>query len=272
MKSHKGKRKTVVLAAGAHPDDIEFMMAGTVLLLRQTGAEIHLWNLSCGYCGSNTISSEEISRIRWKEACDSAGLAGAVMHAPITRDLEIFYTKELLERTAATVRTIRPTIMLVPSPQDYMEDHQTACRLLIGAAFTRGMHNYLTNPPEPWYSESVAIYHAMPHGLRDSLRKRVRPGQYVDISTALAKKREMLAMHKSQKEWLDETQGIDAYLNLMESFAHDIGVLSGQFAYAEGWRRHLHWGYAPEGFDPLSDTLGELCLTDPDYERWLDTP
>ena len=36
----------VVLAAAAHPDDIEFMMAGTLLLLKRAGAEIHMWNLA----------------------------------------------------------------------------------------------------------------------------------------------------------------------------------------------------------------------------------
>mgnify|MGYP000867140096 CR=1 FL=1 len=44
--------RTVVLAAVAHPDDIEFMMAGTLFLLKQAGAEIHLWNLANGCCGS----------------------------------------------------------------------------------------------------------------------------------------------------------------------------------------------------------------------------
>ena len=263
------QNKIVALAAGAHPDDIEFMMAGTLLLLREAGAEIHMWNLSCGYCGSNTIASEEISNIRWEEAKKSAECAGATMHPPITRDLEIFYEQELLERAAATIRTIKPTIMLIPSPQDYMEDHQTSCRLLVTAAFTKGMRNYLTNPPVECYAEPVALYHALPHGLRDSLRKKIRPGQYVDITSVLARKREMLSMHKSQKEWLDETQGIDAYLDLMESFAKDVGAMSEHFKYAEGWRRHSHWGFASADYDPLSDVLREQCRIDSDYEQSL---
>jgi LmbE family N-acetylglucosaminyl deacetylase len=41
-----------VLAAAAHPDDIEFMMAGTLLRLKDAGCEIHLWNLANGCCGS----------------------------------------------------------------------------------------------------------------------------------------------------------------------------------------------------------------------------
>ncbi len=33
----------------------------------------------------------------------------------------------------------------------------------------------------------------------------------------MAAKREMLALHRSQKEWLDASQGIDSYLDHMEA-------------------------------------------------------
>ena len=261
--------KIVALAAGAHPDDIEFMMAGTLLLLKEAGAEIHLWNLSSGNCGTEKYDTDEISRIRREEACESARIAGATMHPPVSQDIEILYENPLLKRAAAVIRTIKPTIMLIPSPQDYMEDHQIAGRILLTAAFTRGMMNYRTDPPVDSYQGQVALYHAMPHGLRDGLRRLVRPGQYVDISSTLDKKREMLSAHKSQKTWLDESQGIGAYLNLMEKFSRELGTMSGRFTTAEGWRRHAHWGYADEDFDPLTAILGERCWTDPDYERSL---
>jgi len=261
----------VALAAAAHPDDIEFMMAGTLLMLRNAGADIHMWNLSNGHCGSNILPAEEISSIRWEEAQNSARLAGATIHPSITRDIDILYERELIARVSAVIRSIKPSIMLVPSPQDYMEDHQNASRLLVTGAFTRGIKNYSTDPPVEPINNPVAIYHAMPHGLHDSLRKRVRSGQYVDITPVLAKKRDMLACHRSQKEWLDETQGIDSYLTLMESFSCDLGIMSGRFQYAEGWRRHAHWGFASETFDPLTDMLSESCWTDPEYEQLLGT-
>ena len=49
----------IVLAAAAHPDDIEFMMAGTLLRLGDAGCEVHLWTLANGCCGSNTLGREE---------------------------------------------------------------------------------------------------------------------------------------------------------------------------------------------------------------------
>ena len=70
-------KKLTVFAIVAHPDDIEFMMAGTLLLLKDAGADIHLWNLCNGGCGSMVYSYDEIVRIRWEEAQASARELGA---------------------------------------------------------------------------------------------------------------------------------------------------------------------------------------------------
>ena len=75
--SAQSKPVVRVLAAAAHPDDIEFMMAGTLLLLRQAGAEIHMWNLANGSCGTLRHSKDEIIRLRAQEARDGARVAGA---------------------------------------------------------------------------------------------------------------------------------------------------------------------------------------------------
>ncbi|GAG25017.1 unnamed protein product, partial [marine sediment metagenome] len=67
-------------AVGAHPDDIEFMMAGTLLLLREAGYELHYMNLGSGSCGTAELSREDIIRIREKEARAAAVLIGAIFH------------------------------------------------------------------------------------------------------------------------------------------------------------------------------------------------
>ena len=43
----------------------------------------------------------------------------------------------------------------------------------------------------------------------------------------------------------------------MDDLSAEVGSLSGVFACAEGWRRRLHFGFGPEGFDPLAEALGE---------------
>ena len=45
------------LAIAAHPDDIEFVMAGTLLLLREAGWEIHYFNVTTGEMGSTVMNA-----------------------------------------------------------------------------------------------------------------------------------------------------------------------------------------------------------------------
>lgn len=248
--------KLTVLALAAHPDDIEFMMAGTLLLLKQAGADIHMWNLANGCCGSVIYDREETIRRRRQEAESSARLAGAQFHPPLVDDLEIFYTQELLRRICAKIRTVKPGILLLPSPQDYMEDHMITCRLGVSAAFYRNMPNYQSNPIVPSWEGNMVLYHALPQGLHDGLRNKIAADQYVDISTVIPQKRALLAEHRSQKEWLDASQGMDSYLTEMESIAAEVGEMSGKYQFAEGWRRHNHLGYHPDkNADPLQDIL-----------------
>ena len=184
-------------------------------------------------------------------------------------DAFIFYNRPLLARAAGLIRKIKPNILLLPSPQDYMEDHQNVARLLVTAAFVRGMGNFPCEPPKaPWDGET-ALYHALPHGLRDGLRRLVRPGHYVDIAPVLKEKREMLACHQSQRQWLRASQGMDSYLSEMEKMSAQVGRMSGRFAHAEGWRRHSHLGFREKDDDPLAALLGDRCWIDPEYERSL---
>lgn len=256
-----------VFAIGAHPDDIEFMMAGTLLRLKDVGAEIHMWNLANGSLGTAVHGRDEIVRLRAQEARDSAQVAGATIHPALADDLSIFYEPGLLARVAAVIRQVRPSILLIPSPQDYMEDHTNTCRLAVSAAFARGMRNYVTEPPVQSWDGPVALYHALPHGLRDGLGHLIRPECYVDISPVLARKRAMLAKHDTQKAWLDASQGMDSYLLEMEAMSRQVATTApgSRFEYAEGWRRHSHLGFGPAGLDPLQAALGPAYWIDPAY-------
>ena len=244
-----------VFAIGAHPDDIEFGMAGTLILLAGKACEIHYMNIANGSCGSIEHDAEATTEMRLVEATNAAGRIGAVFHQPLVADLEIFYEKELLARVASIMRMVAPDILLVPSPQDYMEDHANACRLAVTAAFCRGMMNFPVNPPRSPVEGDVAIYHAQPHGNRDSLNRLIRPDFFIDISSVIEEKANMLAEHKSQKEWLDHSQGMDAYLNTMRGFAGEMGSLSTQYEFAEGWRRHNPLGLCAVDSDPLVSLL-----------------
>ena len=256
-----------VLAIAAHPDDIEFTMAGTLLLLREAGWETHYINVADGCCGSLVHSAAALRRIRRREAQDSAALLGATFHGSLCPDLEVMYSVPLLRALTAVVRAAQPTIVLTHSPQDYMEDHTNVCRLAVTATFSRGIPNFVSRPRRPAWSGDCAIYHAMPHGLCDQLRQPIVPGAFVDTATVQAKKLAALACHGSQHKWLQASQGMNSYLQSMEDRARDVGRLSKRFKFAEGWRRHSHMGFGAPDFDPLAEALGKRYLINRACER-----
>lgn len=250
-----------VFAIAAHPDDIEFVMSGTLMLLANAGCEIHYMNVANGSCGTAEHDTETITAMRLQEAKNAAAFIGATFYPPIASDLNIFYNEDLLAKLAAIIRRVAPDILLVPSPQDYMEDHTNTCRLAISAAFARGMRNFKTTPGTPIIENEMAIYHAQPHGNRDGMNQLVWPKIFIDITQVMVDKRKMLAEHKSQKEWLDRSQGINAYLDIMEQYGREVGQLSGKFKYAEGWRQHSHLGFSKAQHNPLADLLKKYYYT-----------
>jgi LmbE family N-acetylglucosaminyl deacetylase len=263
------KKRGAAIAIAAHPDDIEFTMAGTLLLLKRAGFDIHYFNLLSGNCGSTVFSAAKTARVRRDEARKAARLLGATWHAPIGHDLELVYSIPQLRKVAAAIREARATIVLTHAPQDYMEDHMTACRLAVTAAFTHGAPNFKTSPPRKAYHDDVTVYHAMPHGLTDGLRKRVTAGAFVNTADVYDTKLAALALHRSQQEWLEISQGMNSYLQTMADMSLAVGQLSGRFTHAEGWRRHLHYGYSRSEIDPLGDALGPDYLVNSDYEKGL---
>ncbi len=257
------------IAIAAHPDDIELMMAGTLLLLKKQGYDIHYLNLSTGNVGTTEYDGETIKEVRLQEAKSAAAVLGAHFHPPFCNDLEIFYNDTTLRQLTAIIREVKPTIVLTHSPVDYMEDHTNTCRLAVTASFARGMPNYSSIPGRTADNYNCTVYHALPHGLKDPLRKTVMAGAYVNTTLVHQQKLEALKAHQSQQNWLDVSQQLNSYLQAMEDMSLKIGAMSKQFPYAEGWRRHLHYGFCGQDDDPLKD-LGSDYIINEAYEQLLD--
>ncbi len=249
------------LAIFAHPDDIEFRAAGTLLLLARRGWAIHCCNLSRGDLGSSTMSAVRTAATRRREAQASAKLMGATWHPPIGHDVRLFYTERAIRQVCALVRQVRPTILLTHPPQDYMEDHTTTCRLAVTGAFARGIPNFRSLPARAPSLEPLAIYHSMPHGLCDPLRREWKPEAWVNTAAVQRERLAALACHRSQHEWLDASQGMNSYVASAAEEARELGRRSKKFTHAEGWTRHLHLGFGAEADDPLRAALGRDCLT-----------
>jgi len=229
----------VAIAIGAHPDDIEFYMAGTLVLLQRAGWEIHYLNVANGCCGSVQYDAKKTRILRRAEAQRAARVLGAHFHESLCNDMEILYELKLLRRLAAVIREVRPNIVLTHSPVDYMEDHTNTCRLVVTAAFAHAMPNFRSVPPRPTAEYDVTVYHAVPHSLRDPLRQPVVPELFVNTAATQATKRAALLEHQSQQNWLEASQGLDSLGGKVDEMARAVGKVSKKFKFAEGWRRHL---------------------------------
>jgi LmbE family N-acetylglucosaminyl deacetylase len=144
-----------------------------------------------------------------------------------------------------------------------MEDHANTCRLAVTAAFARNMPNFPVDPPQAAVAKPVTVYHAQPYSHHDPLRRLVVPDFFVDVTDREEQKVTMLAKHVSQKKWLDESQGLDSYLQTLRELDAVAGHHSGRFRYAEGWRRHLHLGFCGEQDDPLRTVLASRIAEAP---------
>jgi LmbE family N-acetylglucosaminyl deacetylase len=262
-----GKMKRA-FAIGAHPDDVEFMVAGILILLKQAGYEPHIMTVATGSCGTVEHDREEIVKIREQEAKDAAGIIGAIYHPGFVDDIQIYYEPDLLARISAIIREVDPEIILIPSLRDYMYDHENTGRLVITAAFSRGMKNFLTKPKRDPVKSDVYIYHALPYGLRDGLRRIIIPGGYVNISSVVEEKQKMLACHKTQQLWLDTSQGMNKYLRAMREMSATVAKMSGQdWSYAEGFVRHNYLGFSSQDKDILKEILPDKVVINQKYEE-----
>jgi len=245
---------TTVLALFAHPDDTEFLCAGTLAHLAGRGASVHIVTMTAGDCGSAILPPEKITRVRKREATRAAELIRAVYACLGERDLSIFYDQRTLGKVMALVRRASPALVLTHSPVDYMVDHETTSRLVQTACFGATAPNFGVRGRVA-ATKSLAriphLYYAAPFGGRDILGNEIRSNLFVDITATLARKEEMLACHESQQAWLRAQQGISDHAGIVREMAQRAGRLSG-FRWAEGFRQHLGQGF------PQDNLLGAM--------------
>lgn len=238
---------TTVLAIHAHPDDIEFQCAGTLLRLADRGVTLHVATMSPGDCGSAEMSSAEIAEVRRGEAARSAGLLGAESHCLEFRDLSIVFDNSSRRRVTECLRRVRPDIVLTAPPMDYMPDHEMTSLLVRDACFNAPIPNYVTGVEEPAAAlESIpCLYYVDAIAGVDWYGESLPAGMIVDVSETFERKLEMLACHESQRSWLLKQHGMDEYLESCRRWGAlrggELGV-----AYGEAFRQHSGHPYPGE--------------------------
>ncbi|WP_020475354.1 PIG-L deacetylase family protein [Zavarzinella formosa] len=244
----------VALAILAHPDDVEFLCAGTLIrLIREQGWTVHAATMTPGDCGSAVNPPDEIAAIRRAEAKAGADFIGATYHCVEARDLRVHFTDELIERVVRLMAKTQPSIVLTHSPDDYHMDHEMTSKVVRAASFAAPIPNYLHGRWEGLkpLDHIPHLYYCDPLEGKDLFGRAIRPNFWIDITKQLPDKETMLACHASQRNWLLKHHGVDDYLIAMRSWAAKQGAAAG-VASAEGFRQHLGHSY------PQDNILGQL--------------
>jgi LmbE family N-acetylglucosaminyl deacetylase len=260
-----------VLAVGAHPDDVEFFCSGTLLQLKELGCELHVATMSLGDCGSVELPGSQIRLVRRREAEESCRLLGATYHYAGFSDFGFFNDIVTNRRTTALLREVDPWLVITHPPEDYMSDHEITSHLVRNASFVGPAPNFDTMSYTPVEKSSAIpyLYYVQPAENMDIYGRKVTPRFYIDISDQMERKKELLACHESQRNWLRQHHGMDEYLEILCRWNAELGqtateISGSRVEYAEGYRQHLGHSYPRDNI--LEEVLSARVILDPSWE------
>jgi bacillithiol biosynthesis deacetylase BshB1 len=125
------RRPMDVLAIGAHPDDCELFMGGTLAKLSDLGHEVAIADLSRGECASRGTPE-----IRAREAEQASKILGLAKRICLDLgDTRIGLDAEHRVKVVNLLRAERPFLVFTHSPDERHPDHGHANRLVREACF-----------------------------------------------------------------------------------------------------------------------------------------
>ena len=245
--------RRVALSLLAHPDDAEFVCAGTLCRLADAGWEIHIATATPGDCGSAELDGVEIADVRRKEGAAAARVLGATFHCLEERDVNVVFDSSSGKKAIDLLRKIAPSMVFAHPRLDYMLDHEQTHLLARRATFAYPVRNASELPriegsAVPW------LYYCDPRfGVDPYTNEPVEPTCRIDISDQVERKTEMLVCHASQREWLRSHHGMDEYVDAMKQHSATRGKELG-VRYAEAFVQHR--GHPYPTFDLLNELFG----------------
>jgi bacillithiol biosynthesis deacetylase BshB1 len=177
-----------ILAVGAHPDDVELVMGGTVARETARGRRVALLDLTRGESGSRGTPETRI-----EEAQAAARILGAGHRETLELpDAGLQAVPEQRDAVLAVVRRLRPRVVLTQHWEQRHPDHAAASRIVYEACFFAGLRNYRSDLGAAWRPRKVAYAVTMTE-VTD-----IRPLFVVDITEVWETKLRAIAAYESQ--------------------------------------------------------------------------
>ena len=192
-----------VLALGAHPDDVEIGMGGTVARLAEVGARVIV----------AAVCVPDHSEVRLREAREACKILGAEFHLVLAEGcahVEDVHGYELVARLDRLVKDLRPAALFAHGEADLHRDHRWVSEAFKASLRLGGMDGFCYQPcacrPTP---------------------TTFAPRAFVDIGTTLERKMQAIGAHRSQFA----TRGleIEFHRDIARFYGYQAGV-----TYAEG--------------------------------------
>lgn len=173
-----------ILVIGAHADDAEIGMAGTILKHTQAGRKVGICDLTLSEMSSNgTVDS------RKAEAAKAADVLGLAVRTNLgLPDRGLYINREQIEAVAMEIRRHRPRIVFAPYWEDRHPDHVACSRLVQEAVFTAKLRRYRPDVP-PVTVEQLYFYF---------INDTVDSDLMVEVTDVYEGKREALRAYRSQ--------------------------------------------------------------------------
>lgn len=215
-----------ILAIGAHPDDLEFLCAGTLALYAKAGHRVVMAVATNGNVGSPTLSREEIRAVRRAEQEAACAIIGAELVWMDFDDEWLFNDRPTRTVFLDAYRRADPDVVFVHAPTDYHPDHRVAGQVAEDCRIPAAVRLVETALP---------ACRKVPHLFRMDTIGSIdfEPEAYVDVTSVIDIKRRMLACHASQSAWLQAIYDLTP-VEMMESMGRQRGIVAG-VKFAEGF-------------------------------------
>jgi len=216
----------IVLAIGAHPDDVEFGCGGTLAKWSTQGTVVHHLVCTDGSKGTWNPDADIAAliaarQVEQRNAATALGATGTVSFLGYV-DGELEHSKEVIDRIALAIRTITPDIVLSHDPwkryrlhPDHRNTGLNVCDAIVAARDPHFLKHHMTD-------------HGVTHHRPDSLLlwEADVPNHFEDISAHVDAKFTALERHESQFESTmkaTDEDGMEVFRQRMRTRMAELG-------------------------------------------------